>query len=719
MAINPNKLVIDVEQLKKENIIYTTTNNGNNYTISDSTINLENGNHIFVKFNAQNSSDNSTLQINSNDALPIYSIGTTGVKAGEIYENAIFELLYNGTSFTILGNNSIATDDTFGKVKLNNTLESTDTNSALTAAQGAELKSQIGDLSQLSTTTKTDLVSAINQVTVGGGKVGAKDPVTPIEINQTVQQLVDNETNEDFIPITTTEAVYTAEGEKLSDYLSNNEAIISDGTVKKIVVCTYEEYKALENSNSIDPNTEYHIPGVFATSGTSGSGGSGGHTIVTSTGTAMPQRTNLQFKGATVTDSGVATVVSTLSSSQSSTAPLNTTNAHQIKDINGNDIVPVGLANAIYMNDGETVENKVTNLVSNINIPQELFYATGELSSYAAAQYINLMYPNASARGLYTETDLYYIGKPGSNELRYTVPVYSWNTAYVSSIYLKKYQKDEPTLGTEYDARRARQGEYGVVTVDTDIATSNIAFDVSIDCYSYNLTKIELGYYTNTGNVNSATYEDVTPSSITESENEYFNLSMTISGEGNYYVCARLTYSDDLGTVIISRNADGNLPTLEIQGGGGMACFTGETLVHTSKGLKQIKDITMDDFVLSENNEEDKEVAPIYRLFNHKVNKLYNIVLDTVDKEIIKASWSHPFYTVNRGEVLAKDLTISDILLNINNKEINIKNIGIEELKEPETVYEIGVGRNNNYYVGKNGILVHNEPIMLEKGGNK
>lgn len=719
MAINPNKLVIDVEQLKKENIIYTTTNNGNNYTINDSTINLENGNHIFVKFNAQNSSDNSTLQINSNDALPIYSIGTTGVKAGEIYENAIFELLYNGTSFTILGNNSIATNDTFGKVKLNNTLESTDTNSALTAAQGAELKNQIGDLSQLSTTTKTDLVSAINQVTVGGGKVGAKDPVTPIEINQTVQQLVDNETNEDFIPITTTEAVYTAEGEKLSDYLSNNEAIISDGTVKKIVVCTYDEYKALENSSSIDPDTEYHIPGVFATSGNSGSGGSGGHTIVTSTGTTMPQRTNLQFKGATVTDSGVATVVSTLSSSQSSAAPLNTTNAHQIKDINGNDIVPVGLANAIYMNDGETVENKVTNLVSNINIPQELFYATGELSSYAAAQYINLMYPNASARGLYTETDLYYIGKPGSNELRYTVPVYNWNTAYVSSIYLKKYQKDEPALGTEYDARRARQGEYGVVTVDTDIATSNIAFDVSVDCYSYNLTKIELGYYTNTGNVNSATYEDVTPSSITESENEYFNLSMTISGEGNYYVCARLTYSDDLGTVIVSRNADRNLPMLEIQGGGGMACFTGETLVHTSKGLKEIKDITMNDFVLSENNEEDKEVAPIYRLFNHKVNKLYNIVLDTVDKEIIKASWSHPFYTVNRGEVLAKDLTISDILLNINNKEINIKNIGIEELKEPETVYEIGVGRNNNYYVGKNGILVHNEPIMLEKGGNK
>lgn len=245
MAINPNKLVIDVEQLKKENIIYTTTNTENAYSINDSNIRLENGNHIFVKFNTQNNSDNSTLQINSNDALPIYSIGTTGVKAGEIYENAIFELLYNGTSFTILGNNSIATNDTFGKVKLNNTLESTDTNSALTAAQGTELKNQIGDLSQLSTTTKTDLVSAINQVTVGGGKVGAKDPVTPIEINQTVQQLVDNETNEDFIPITTTEAVYTAEGEKLSDYLSNNEAIISDGTVKKIVVCTYDEYKEI------------------------------------------------------------------------------------------------------------------------------------------------------------------------------------------------------------------------------------------------------------------------------------------------------------------------------------------------------------------------------------------------------------------------------------------------------------------------------------------
>ena len=37
-------------------------------------------------------------------------------------------------------------------------------------------------------------------------------------------------------------------------------AISGDGSIKKIIECTYEEYKTLENTGALDSNTEYHIP---------------------------------------------------------------------------------------------------------------------------------------------------------------------------------------------------------------------------------------------------------------------------------------------------------------------------------------------------------------------------------------------------------------------------------------------------------------------------
>ena len=63
---------------------------------------------------------------------------------------------------------------------------------------------------------------------------------------------------------------------------------------------------------------------------------------------------------------------------------------------------------------------------------------------------------------------------------------------------------------------------------------------------------------------------------------------------------------------------------------------------------------------------------------------------------------------VGNGFVLAKDLKIGDKCLLSDGKTAKIKKIEIEKLEKPETTYNFEVADFHTYYVGENGILVHN-----------
>lgn len=81
---------------------------------------------------------------------------------------------------------------------LNNTLTSTSTTQALTAAQGRQLNLNIGTLSSLNTSSKTNIVSAVNELftnvsdgkTLVGGAIAGVDPSVVIPTDPTFQQLV-------------------------------------------------------------------------------------------------------------------------------------------------------------------------------------------------------------------------------------------------------------------------------------------------------------------------------------------------------------------------------------------------------------------------------------------------------------------------------------------------------------------------------------------------
>lgn len=142
---------------------------------------------------------------------------------------------------------------------------------------------------------------------------------------------------------------------------------------------------------------------------------------------------------------------------------------------------------------------------------------------------------------------------------------------------------------------------------------------------------------------------------------------------------------------------------------GGLACFTGDTKINTSNGLRNISDINIGDNVFSYNSRtKNKELKVVDKIISHTSDKIYNINLGS---EILRTTWSHPFYVENKGKVLAKDLSSGDLLRCYNDNLIAIKSINI--INEPEDVYEIRVIDNNNYYVGNNSVLVYNEESVL------
>lgn len=207
--------------------------------------------------------------------------------------------------------------------------------------------------------------------------------------------------------------------------------------------------------------------------------------------------------------------------------------------------------------------------------------------------------------------------------------------------------------------------------------------------YKTNLTKVELAYTTSS----SLTIEP----EYTELDNYNYIIETGITNQ-TIYIWIKLTYSD-LGEIVITSNNSDERYSVYMESGG-LACFTSDTLILTNDGLKEIKSLKINDEIMTTNG-----LQKITKMYSHIANKIYKIYAEDT---IIKASWSHPFITKNRGEVLAKDLTNKDKLYNINGEIVYINKVEVEE--KQEVVYEINTDVNNYYITDKN-ILVASENL--------
>ena len=90
-------------------------------------------------------------------------------------------------------------------------------------------------------------------------------------------------------------------------------------------------------------------------------------------------------------------------------------------------------------------------------------------------------------------------------------------------------------------------------------------------------------------------------------------------------------------------------------------------------------------------------------------NEIYTIIIN--NGETIETTWSHPFYVVSKGKVLAKDLQCGDMLVTKDGQTPVI--IGIDKQEKQQVVYEIRVKDYNTYFITNSNIFVYNEDSVL------
>lgn len=138
-----------------------------------------------------------------------------------------------------------------------------------------------------------------------------------------------------------------------------------------------------------------------------------------------------------------------------------------------------------------------------------------------------------------------------------------------------------------------------------------------------------------------------------------------------------------------------------------MSCFVAGTMILTSFGLVAIENIKVGDKVISSDpishKTNEKTVLETY------VNKAKNLIHLQINGEEIVTTESHPFYVQGFGFIQACKLHVGDKLVSVSGETLNVEKSLVEECEEPVNVYNFQVEHYHTYFVGQNGVLVHNK----------
>lgn len=134
-------------------------------------------------------------------------------------------------------------------------------------------------------------------------------------------------------------------------------------------------------------------------------------------------------------------------------------------------------------------------------------------------------------------------------------------------------------------------------------------------------------------------------------------------------------------------------------------CFEAGTKVITKEGYKNIENIRVGDLVLSYNiDKQINEYNVVTKVLIHKdiTDDIYTM---KVENSTLKVTGSHRFF-VNNNWIAVNELKVGDKVLFANGTYHEISSLDYEN--KYDTVYNIEVENNHNYYVSEDGILVHN-----------
>ncbi len=132
--------------------------------------------------------------------------------------------------------------------------------------------------------------------------------------------------------------------------------------------------------------------------------------------------------------------------------------------------------------------------------------------------------------------------------------------------------------------------------------------------------------------------------------------------------------------------------------------FDGETLVTTKEGQVPISEIEVGDEVLAY-HEETKAFTfyPVTVVWEHTDPE---IVYLTLDGETIFTTPSHPFLTVEREWVEAKDLTLETEIYRADGTSGEVESLKV--VLSPRTMFDLTVDEAHTYTVGEEMWVVHN-----------
>jgi hypothetical protein len=134
-------------------------------------------------------------------------------------------------------------------------------------------------------------------------------------------------------------------------------------------------------------------------------------------------------------------------------------------------------------------------------------------------------------------------------------------------------------------------------------------------------------------------------------------------------------------------------------------CFLAGTQLLTKEGLKSIEKIIIGDSVYSYNLEKSVvELSKVAKSFERYTQEIYEVI---TDNQKILVTAEHPFYVEEKGWVRVKNLQPGFVLKTKDNTKEHITSVTLKET--PETVYNIEVEGNHNYFVTNSNILVHNK----------
>lgn len=145
---------------------------------------------------------------------------------------------------------------------------------------------------------------------------------------------------------------------------------------------------------------------------------------------------------------------------------------------------------------------------------------------------------------------------------------------------------------------------------------------------------------------------------------------------------------------------------------GGKKCFAAGTKVHTREGLKNIEDIVPGDEVKSMNTSTG-EIAYKTVLNTHlnRFDPTGNVSLkDEIDgsETHLSVTAEHPFYHAQKGWVHASKLVKGDLLTEDEGNTLRVTSVTFDPNAPISTTYNLEVADYHTYFVGEDGVLVHN-----------